>query len=411
MPETLAPSQNCHRSIVPATPPETHRLEVTPQTLSNQERTTPDRPLHHRVPSSTPRQIGEGQERHTMSDLNRDNLNPKVSNQGSPISYSGNDMFAASESEMKQVCLESYDPTATIGHSKLTSSLRDCFGDEHFDYAWEFVNIFVHHILDCSGGDTLHELLTRALDTLHPTHYDPTSDDSSLMILLQSGREWLSSQSANNDVRELDAYHRSLLYQIGSVVAPNEEDELQGKTFVPTRDVSNIIAVLEKLFIFLYRSQWSGMKTPMDQIQLIYETVSMFDSMLIADAKEDDIIEEVVKRVVDTNIIPGLIMAITLQQPTTPNGRSIISDFIAARSIKKDRDGNLRIRSPNKISKETNQLLRLSRHGASSHYNRVKRRMSMSGASDSDFRQYTQSSIAEVQKSQNESVDSDINSD
>lgn len=81
-------------------------------------------------------------------------------------------------------------------------------------------------------------------------------------------------------------------------------------------------------------------------------------SMIISDASDDEIIGEVVKRVVGTKIIPGLIMAITLQKSTSPNGRTIISVFIAVRSIKKDRDRKLQICSPNKISQQ-NQLLGL----------------------------------------------------
>jgi hypothetical protein len=238
------------------------------------------------------------------------------------------------------------------------------------------------------------------LDTMHPMRYDPSKDDTALLILLKSGREWLSSQSANNDVRELDACHRSLLYQIGSAVVTNEEEELQGKTFVPTRDVSNIILIFEHLVIYLDRTGWNGMNQQKEQILKISDSVGMFDTMLITDASEDEILDEVVKRVIETNIIPGLIMAITLEKPSTPNGRTTISDFIAVRSINKNAEKKLHLRSPNEISKEANQMLRLSRHAAASHLNRTKLRMTNMSLGDEKFREYTNTSIRNVQTSQ-----------
>lgn len=309
--------------------------------------------------------------------------------------YSQYNPFYASTKELNEAASIDYEPKATTTHRRAKTEMILAFGDTNFTQNWDYLNIFFHKIIQQNTG-SLKQFLINGLLTMEPNRYNPTSDPISLKILLSAGQLWLESQSANNDVRDLCATFRSQLYQIGTVASVNEETQLRGKTFVPTAEVKDLVKIFQTLMIYLCRSNWTPMKKSLSDIGSLLNIVGTLPT---PDSEEGSIHKDVTRRVVDTNIIPGLLLAIMLDKPTTPNGHVIIDDFIALRAVQRDTNGGLKVRAANGISKEMNQILRLGRHGAASQFNRAKLEMQDNSMGDFDFTQYVNSKIPQIRQS------------
>ena len=73
-------------------------------------------------------------------------------------------------------------------------------------------------------------------------------------------------------------------------------------------------------------------------------------------------------KLIDTNIIFGLLTEMLLEQPSVPNGPNLVYKYLAGSTVRRDHNGTIHVRNPNEISKNTNSLLRLFRHGLCSFY-------------------------------------------
>ena len=136
------------------------------------------------------------------------------------------------------------------------------------------------------------------------------------------------TQSANVDVRSLSANNRGMLYAIGYQASIGKKDLVRGKCFVPTADTTAVQKELVHLFSFLHCSGWPKMQQHVQQIQQIYCSAPAMDTMVESERDAD-----IASRIVDTRIIPGLLVTVLLDAASVPNGPNIISDYLAARAI------------------------------------------------------------------------------
>ena len=72
---------------------------------------------------------------------------------------------------------------------------------------------------------------------------------------------------------------------------------------------------------------------------------------------ERDQEQEVYSHILDSNIIPGLLVTILLEPARFLNGPNLISNYLAACSVKVDHQNHISFLTPNEISKMTNALL------------------------------------------------------
>ena len=224
--------------------------------------------------------------------------------------------------------------------------------------------------------------------------FDPSSDNSIVKLILIAGRRWLETGSANVDVSRCSANHRGMLYKIGSQASlPSEDALVQGSTFVPSGKMQYIVQEFEKLILFLSRSHWTGMKDQLTQAETILHAVPIgeFD-------EPDDNVKTAADNIVDTNILPGIILAALIESPHTPNGTNMIGMHLAARSIKAvaGRD-HLGFKSGNVIAKIANSLLRLTRHAVCSFLVRKANGMTLRNQSSQDFTIYADRVLRSVQ--------------
>ena len=306
-------------------------------------------------------------------------------------SYKDKNIFSASSEEMERVCQTDYTPVSTQKYSLIIQELSSCFGEDKLPGAQSYLKSFLHRM---EGEGQLKAFLNKGLVAMAPNIYDPSKDDITLKVLLISGEQWLKSEAANNHVRQLGADIRSSLYSIGQVKLDNDDELVTGKTFVPTKDVGDIVSVFKRLMIYLVRIQWDGIKDHMMQISDILHCDC-------SGGGEDESTWHniVAERIVDTNIIPGILMRITLDKPSVPNGPTIINDFIAMRSISVNAEKEMAVRSGNEFSKEMNSLLRLSRHGVASYFDKSQQRMTAANSSDDEFRNHVQNTLTQVTSS------------
>lgn len=302
------------------------------------------------------------------------------------------DSFFATQDEIETVTAQNYIPIASRQYNNILDALAECFGDNNIHDVLPFMNTFLHRI-DHASGISLKAYMMEMMQIMESASYNNRHDDICLKILLLAGEKWLTSEAANNHVRELSAGHRAKLYNIGATEGGEEEEMLKGKSFVPTREVDNLVSVFKKLVIFLHRIGWVGIRKHMSQIR---EVMTRMQADSIDEGEFHRIVTE---RIVDLNIIPGMLMRVMLDEPESPNGPTVIDDFIAVCSVTVDCNKEIKIRSPNRISKEVNNLLRLGRHGAASFYNIMKRRMKNSNKTDAEFRDFTDKSIMQVSAS------------
>ena len=209
--------------------------------------------------------------------------------------------------------------------------------------------------------------------------FDASNDIPILRVILLAGKMWLESGSANFDVERIMAKHRSRLYQIGSHVSlPNEETLLDGRTFVPTGKMHHIVKEYEHLIRFLFRRKFIGMDTHIQHATRIYDSIELEE--LDNEGDEGQRTQKAAELLVDTNIIPGILNSILLEDPTSANGMNMISLHLTARSVKviNNRE-NIEFKSGNIIAKVANSILRLLRHAVCSLLVRRARDMNALG--------------------------------
>ena len=293
-------------------------------------------------------------------------------------------IFDASPVEMAAVCAEHHENSASVEEGFVLQELECCFGSDAMVAARGHMSTFLH--------------LTKGSQSLPPKLIDMnkklTLDDASInfSLLLQSSKKWLKSGAANMDVGHLSADVRNRVYTIGTCVAQSDRDLFRGSTFVATDDMKFVVPELESLLLFASNMNYTRMTSHKVQAMRVYESVPYSEN-----ETEDERDQKAYSRILDSNIIPGLLVTILLEPPRFPNGPNLISDYLAACSVKVDHQNHISFRNPNEISKKANALLRLLRHGVCSTIRRKATDMDASGESDNQFRQWTDQFLEQVQ--------------
>ena len=195
--------------------------------------------------------------------------------------------------------------------------------------------------------------------------YNPESDDPTVQILIQAAKIYFDSGAANFDVLRLSAFHRGMLYQVGVTDGiPNEEMMLQGSTFVPSKKVQYITEEVEHLILFVLRTNPRLISLQTDQASKIHSSVIEHLSHTL-DGKALEY--EASSRLIDTNAVYGMMMAILLE-PSDRLKPNTLQLFLVGRSIKSVQDSlRLDFYHPNLISKRSSSLLRAMRHFVCGH--------------------------------------------
>ena len=295
-------------------------------------------------------------------------------------------IVAASPQQMGSVTSPGYQPRQVSKNALLLQQLEklDQLGAE------DHMKTFLHLALDTTNLVAKVKEMARK----QQEKFDQNSDGTRMRLLLDAGEKWLGSQAANLDVTAVKARNRSALYAIGRGIDKDEE-LLQGKAFYETRDITALLKEYTYLVQFLLRSGWDKVEVHQEQAWSIYESVSGCED-------EHERHAAAVELIVDTDIIPGLIMTAHLDEPRIANGPNIMDDHLAARSVRLANE-ELELRSANDISKGTNYLLRLVRHAVCSHIVRKADEMNAeseeggSSGSHSQFEGFCDSIIADIQ--------------
>jgi hypothetical protein len=103
------------------------------------------------------------------------------------------------------------------------------------------------------------------------------------------------------------------------------------------------------------------------------------------------------RKLINTNIIFGLLTEILLEDPLTPNGPNLIYKYLAGSSVKTNHNGDITLRNHNEISKHANALLRLLRHGICSFYVRQSQVMTKKKESHKTFEVWANKLIQDIQ--------------
>ena len=294
------------------------------------------------------------------------------------------------QTEINTVSKANYTPKSIGEYASAVDILESIKTHDGNSTSFSHVSTFKHIL----RGDVrnIHSILTE-MATKQKSPYNAATDNHSLVLLLDGGERWMTSESANMDVIYLTAKIRSKLYNVGDVTVTEEEDIVGGKTFVPTNDVSASLKEYTYLIKLMCRMKWAGMRTYLEQVDELYNQVSLN----IDENDEQAIQSEVINRMVDTSIIPSMLIAVLLEDAPFPNGPNFIADHLAARSVKVNVDGIVVIRSPNNISRGVNALLRVFRHGVCSFLNIHARAMKNDNKSSMEFDTYATDLLSRVQ--------------
>ena len=207
-------------------------------------------------------------------------------------------IFIGTQTEMRASCAK----VAVHEEEHVNNQLRECFGSNSMLQARGHLNIFLHlakkrdPLLKTLGG--MNQLLVKN-----------AGSSFDLALLLESGNMWIDSGAANMDVCKLGADLRNKVYIIGSTNSSDKRDLLRGGTFVPSDDMTDIKEQCSALITFAFNNKWPSMRDHQRQVQEIYDSVLMS----MEGTGEDDIRPEIHERVVDTNIIPGLLVSLLLE--------------------------------------------------------------------------------------------------
>jgi len=251
-------------------------------------------------------------------------------------------IFLASPEEMEKACSQEDVPHSVDVNRRFIAEITDCFGSEESAEALKHGAIFNPLMANRQSG-TLTTILTNLASKQKPELHP----DTKLKVLLKAGNLWLSSGSANHDVQGLSADIRNQVFLVGSYIPDSSRDLLRGDTFIPTDNVDKLCTVLGTFLTFVYKMAPDTIQTNIKQIEQIYNSIP-------DDTSENKREQAAAEKIVDTNIIPGLLTSILLQHPTTANGSNLVGDFVAGATVKINADKVVSLRNPNEISRGAN---------------------------------------------------------
>jgi hypothetical protein len=202
----------------------------------------------------------------------------------------------------------------------------------------------------------------------------------------------MQSNAANMDVRMVPVHHRNNIYLVGNTHSDNDKDLLKGGTFVESNNFAIIAEQFTSLLSFAYEIEWPAMATYLDQADQVY-----LHTLEDPSYNDEDEYALAAAKMVDTNIIFGLLSELLLEQPSVPNGPNVVYKYLAGLTIRIDYNGEIHVRHPNEISKNANALLRMFRHGVCSLYIRRSQLMAQQNESHKTFEVWGNTLIREMQ--------------
>ena len=264
---------------------------------------------------------------------------------------------------------------ATTMNSFIVSELCNTFGSqEKAETAYDYLTAFILLINQQTPG-----LLKQQL-TDYTTMLTSNSLDTHLELLLHAGKQWFDTQSANVDVRIVPVHHRNAIYLIGNTFLESDRDLMKGNTFVWSNKTDTIYEQFRGLITFAHQIKWPQYAHYMSRVSDVYLYAVEDPS-----CDTEDEFDLALRKLINTNIIFGLLTEILLEDPPTPNGPNLIYKYLAASSVRRTHNGNIALRNHNEISKHANALLRLLRHGVCSFYVRQSQRMAEKKESHKTF--------------------------
>ena len=294
----------------------------------------------------------------------------------SPNQQLNSSIFSASSSQMtKAMSLSTHHDVANQS-VKFNASI-DCFihhlsptNDDHLAKSISVQKAYQHQsllipVIDNAASPQECISNFRKLSNNASAKFNPEMDDPTIQIIIQAAKLYFDSGAANFDVLRLSAFHRGMLYQVGVTDGvPNEEMMLQGSTFVPSKKIQPITEEVEHLILFVLRTNPSLISTQTKQALQIHSSVIDHHSNTL---DEKGLAKEASSRVIDTNAVHGMMIAILLEQSDRlkPNTLQL---FLVGRAIKSVQNAShLDFYHPNLISKRSSTLLRAMRHFICGH--------------------------------------------
>ena len=266
--------------------------------------------------------------------------------------------------------------------------LTDCFGSEDAAHnAHEYLTSYIHIMTQGSPG-LFKTNLSKYISMMKSKHSDPIIE-----VILLSGKKWLQSDAANMDVRAVPVHHRSAMYLIGNSFYETDKDLLKGSTFVWSENVDTILAQYTSLINFSFAIKWSTMEPYLSKVQSVY--VMTQEMHTAQDPKS--ITDIAASKLVNTNVIYGLLMEMLLEQPKIPNGPTLIYKYLAGATSKINHNQEVSLRNHNEISKHANALLRLLRHAMCSMYVRKSKEMARNQQTHQTFDNWANNVILQMQ--------------
>ncbi len=259
---------------------------------------------------------------------------------------------------------------------------------EQADSAYEYLTCYILLLNQQPPGQLRNTLVN------YSTLMKPNVTNTTLQLLIHSGKMWLQTNAANMDVQMVPVHHRNNIYLVGNTYNDNEKDLLKGGTFVGSNNIDVIAEQFVSLLSFAAEIQWPAMVTYLDSANQVYlHTLELEDP---SDNNENEYALAAAK-IVDTSIIFGLLTEMMLEQPSAPNGPNLVYKYLAGLTVRMDYNGIIQLRHPNEISKNANALLRLFRHGVCSLYIRKSQLMAQQNESHKTFEFWANTLIREIQ--------------
>ena len=313
--------------------------------------------------------------------------NPAATSLHATTTFSVLTRFLPTEEEVLTSLADSSNKDATTMNSFIVSELCNTFGSkEKADVAYDYLTAFILLINQQAPG----QLRTQLSD--YTTMLLPNALDTHLELLLHAGKQWFDSQSANVDVRMVPAHHRNAIYLIGNTFLESDRDLLKGNTFVWSNKTDAIKDQFCGLISFAHQIKWPQLAPYMNRVSDVY-LFAVEDPT----CDTEDEFDLASRKLINTNIIFGLLTEILLEDPLTPNGPNLIYKYLAGSSVKTNHNGDITLRNHNEISKHANALLRLLRHGICSFYVRQSQVMTKKKESHKTFEVWANKLIQDIQ--------------
>jgi hypothetical protein len=350
-----------------------------PNSLPTSSLTSPPRDRHATTDGHTAR------DDHTVPSVTDQNSLIALANSPSTVSI----RFLPSDEDVLATVLTDQSMNDAVSmRSFAHDELTDCFGSEEAARnAHEYLTSYIHIMSQRSPG-LFKRNLSNYINMMKSKQSDP-----SIEVILLSGKKWLQSDAANMDVRAVPVHHRSAMYLIGNSFYETDKDLLKGSTFVWSENVDAILAQFTSLIRFSFAIEWSTLGPYLSKVRSVCSMTQELDTS----QDLQSITDITASKLVNTNVIYGLLMEMLLEQPQTPNGPTLIYKYLAGLTAKINHNQEVSLRNHNEISKQANALLRLLRHAMCSMYVRKSQEMARNQKSHQTFDKWANNVILQMQ--------------